>query len=101
MGARALLLDSDPARHFGRRDRTACAQDDVAGAARRVPPSSTNRAMDVAAMDVRIGNGCDRLLHAVSIIHAGLFAGCATGRGRSGDFAELKKRRAVRENRPA
>src|ERR1700688_1758675 len=56
MGARALLRDSDSARHPGGRDRTARAPHDVAGAPRRLPAPSTNRAMDLAAMDVRVRN---------------------------------------------
>src|SRR6267142_1769200 len=75
MGSRALLRDSDPARHPGRRNRAARAQDDVAGAPRRVPPPSTNRAMDLAAMDVRVGNRRDRLPDAVPTLPANLSAG--------------------------
>src|SRR5258705_9177598 len=74
MGSRALLRDSDPARHSGRRNRAARAQDDVAGAPRRVPPPSTNRAMDLAAMDVRVGNRRDRLPDAVPTLPADLSA---------------------------
>ena len=74
MGSRALLRDSDPTRHSGRRDRAACAKDDVARAPRRLSPPSTNRAMDLAAMDVRVSNGRDRLPDAVPTLPANLSA---------------------------
>ena len=95
MGSRALLRDSDPARHPGRRDRSACAQDDVAGAARRVPAPSKNRAMDLAAMDVRVSNRRDRLPDAVQVIPADLSAGFAASGRRLRFAVKDKKRRAV------
>ena len=92
MGARALLRDSDPARNSGRSDRAARAQDDVARAPRQLPAPSANRAMDLAAMDVRVGNRRDRLLHAVSTLPADLSADvCACSR--SGIDYALKKRK--------
>src|ERR1700686_113327 len=77
MGARALLRDSDPARNSGRSDRAARAQDDVARAPRQLPAPSANRAMDLAAMDVRVGNRRNRLPDAVPIIPANLSADLA------------------------
>src|SRR6266481_6584904 len=75
MGSRALLRDSDPARHSGRRNRTARAQNNVAGAARQLPAPSTNRPMDLATMDVRVSNRRDRLPDAVPTLPANLSAG--------------------------
>src|SRR5260370_16900393 len=72
MGSRALLRDSDPARLSGRRDRAARSLHDLAAAARQLRAPSTDRAMDLAAMDVRVGAGPDRLLDAIQSLHADL-----------------------------
>ena len=92
MGSRALLRDSDPARHSGRRDRAARAQNNVAGATWRVPAPSTNRAMDLAVMDVRVSNRRDRLPDAVQVVPADLSADFRASGRSSIDYA-LKKQK--------
>src|ERR1700730_5818919 len=72
MGPIAVLLDPDSARNPGRRDRAARDRDDLVRAPRQLPPPSRNRAMDLAAVDVRLGDGRDCLSDALPDVHPNL-----------------------------
>src|SRR6202044_2466742 len=72
MGAVVVLLDSDSARNPRRRDRSARAHDDLVRTEGQLSPPPPNRAMDVAAVDVRVGDGRDLLPDAVQDLPANL-----------------------------
>ena len=73
MGPFAVLLDPDPARNPGRSDRTARDHDDRVRAEGQLPPPQANRAMDLAALDLRLSNRRDRVRNVLPNVHANLF----------------------------
>src|SRR5277367_4235918 len=73
MGPLAVLLDSDPARNPRRRDRAARDRNDLVRVQGQLPPPPSNRAMDLAAMDVRLSDRRDRLPDVLPNVHADIF----------------------------
>src|SRR5208283_2161788 len=99
MGAVAVLLDPDSARNPRRRDRAARAHDHLVCIEGQLPASPSNRAMDLAAVDVRVGDGRDRLPDAVQDVHADL---STAGDGIRDVLGALKKRGGPLDaNRPS
>src|SRR5216683_5546889 len=72
MGAAGLLHDPGVACRPRRGDRSTRANYAMAGAAWALPGASADRGLDVADLDLRVGNGRDRLPDVLSAL-------CASG----------------------